>query len=137
MLTGTICCSLQVLLQASCSPADRFGWGFFPQRSALFERLWLGIVARSGELIHGFARNWLCHRIFFKYKGATWDTAEDFPCPEETSTKPKMLIFFYSEVISLKEGVQTPRSSKLLPLPFPPGFLIDLKKCPVWALPIK
>lgn len=104
------------------------GWGFFPQRSALFERLWLGIVARSGELTHGFARNWLCHRIFFKYKGATWDTAEDFPCPEETSTKPKMLIFFLFRSNFLERRCTNPKKQQIVAPPLSPRFSDRLKK---------
>lgn len=82
MLTSTICCSLQVLLQAHCSPVDVVFF-FSPKIiKCLFKRLYL-VIAESGKLLHGFTRNWLGY-IFLSM---TWGG------PKETSTKSKMCIF--------------------------------------------
>lgn len=136
-LTVTVC--------ACCSPAR---WVlvllFFFPRKMPFSRgcVWL-LLPRAGNWFMaqlGIGLSWC-----FSSKRVTWDMAEGFFCPQET--KPKALMFwwcfgffFNSEVISFKEGVQTPQKaancqhSPLVPLA---DGLRKTLLSPFWALPTK
>lgn len=133
MLTGTICCALQVLSQACCSPSRwflvlSFDFLFFFPEKCPFPEVVFSYCSPEWETDSWLSWELACHGIF-----PVMGHGRGFPLPSGDEHKIQnthvlVVFFFNSWVISRKKMYKPPKKQQIAILPLLSLLLMDSEK---------